>query len=69
MNDRPPAEICGYRGIEYSVFEKNPGEWEWKYYPTKVEQGTAFGGIVKGGRDDAVAAAQAAIGLRLSYSN
>jgi len=60
MNHKPLADIHSYRGVEYSVHEKAPGEWEWKYYP-KVEDGDAKGGTVKGDRDAALKAVKAAI--------
>jgi hypothetical protein len=60
MSRKQLADVHGYRGVEYSVFETAPGEWKWKYYP-KLERGDAKGGIAKGGRDTAIAAVKAAI--------
>jgi hypothetical protein len=60
MSYRPLSDIHGYRGVEYSVFETKPGEWQWKYYP-KVEQGNAKGGITKGSREAAILAMRAAV--------
>jgi hypothetical protein len=57
---RPIADIYGYRGIEYGVFETAPGEWDWTYYP-KIEKGTRGRGHVKGNREAAIAACKAAI--------
>jgi hypothetical protein len=60
MNHRPLADDHGYRGIEYGVFENNPGDWLWAYYP-KVGCGVKTQGSVKGDLRTAVAACKAAI--------
>jgi hypothetical protein len=57
---RSKAVVHGYRGTEYSVHEEKPGEWRWRYYPKKGE-GMAKSGQVKGTREMAIAACQAAI--------
>ena len=60
MNHRPLADIHGHRGVEYSVHEVSPGEWQWTYYP-KVGTGVKTHGTVKGDHAAAVAACKAAI--------
>ena len=52
--------IHGYRGVWYDVFERDPGDWEWTYYP-KAGVGVKTQGSVKGDRESAVAACKAAI--------
>jgi hypothetical protein len=49
-----------HRGIEFGIFEKSPGEWEWTYHP-KIGQGVATRGDVKGDRQAAIAACKTAI--------
>jgi hypothetical protein len=57
---RPLADIHGYRGIEYSVWQTSPGEWDWGYYP-KVERGVAKRGRAQGDDKAALAAVKVAI--------
>jgi hypothetical protein len=57
---KPLADSYGYRGIEFGVFELNPGDWQWVFYP-KVGCGVKTLGSVKGNLSAAVAACKAAI--------
>jgi uncharacterized cupin superfamily protein len=66
--NRSLADIYGYRGIEYGVFEATPGEWEWSYHP-KVEQGDAKRGTITGTRETAIATCKAAIDEWLGPKN
>jgi hypothetical protein len=68
MNHRSLADIHGYRGVEYGVFERSPGDWQWTYYP-KVGTGMKTQGSAKGDREAAVAACKAAIDAWLGSPN
>jgi len=57
-----------YRGIEFGVFETQPGEWNWSYYP-KMENGNKKTGQTKGARENAIAACKAAIDEWLGPAN
>lgn len=57
---RPLAELLGHRGVEYSVVETGPGEWDWLFYP-KLGRGIVTEGHSNGERADAVVAVKAAI--------
>jgi len=57
---RPLARLFGYRGLEYSLVETTPGEWDWSYYP-KLGRGIVAGGHANGERADAVVSVKAAI--------
>jgi hypothetical protein len=35
MNYRPLADIHGYRGVLYDVFERGSGDWEWNTIPKR----------------------------------
>jgi hypothetical protein len=61
MNYRPAAETHGYRGVEYGVFERAPGDWEWTYHPKMWSSGEITRGSAKGDREAAIAACKAAI--------
>jgi hypothetical protein len=50
----------GYRGIEYGVFQRDPDDWQWAFYP-KVRCGVKTQGSAKGNQSTAVAACKAAI--------
>ena len=60
MNHRPLADDHGYRGIEYGVFQRDLGDWQWAFYP-KVPCGVKTQGSVRGNQSTAVAACKAAI--------
>lgn len=60
MPYKPLVDVHGYRGVEYGVFERNPGDWQWAYYP-KVGVGVKTQGSVKGDQRAAVRACWAAI--------
>jgi hypothetical protein len=64
---RPLADIHGYRGVEYAVWELSPGDWQWTYYP-KAEVGVKAEGSAKGDREIARAACTAAIDAWLGPS-
>ncbi len=49
-----------HRGIEFGVNDNRDGTWLWAYYP-KIGQGVAERGTIKGSRQDAIVAANAAI--------
>jgi hypothetical protein len=68
MTHKPLADVHGYRGIEYGVLEAKPGEWEWSYHP-KLERGPAKRGQVRGTRETAIAACEAAIDEWLGPKN
>jgi hypothetical protein len=54
------GDTLPYRGIEFGVDPEGEGEWLWHYHP-KVGHGIAERGLVKGTREEAIAACKAAI--------
>lgn len=56
-----------YRGIEYSVSDRGNGKWVWKLHRKLVAGAVQpiISGAVRGGQDEAISAAKAAIDKEL----
>jgi hypothetical protein len=62
------GDTLPYRGIEFGIDPAGEGTWLWHYHP-KIGQGIAQRAVIKGTREEAIAACKAAIDEWLGLKN